>query len=131
MKKKIYPTEVLEVEVMGLDSQGMGVVEYWHPPLKEGCPRKKLKLTIPQALPGDVVRVTVPNAKGRRRVTVSYDEIVKASKDRIGFPLRMSRLQEEPHFFICLMQHNWTIKNALFNLFLKRRGLILEKSDLF
>lgn len=86
MKKKIYPTEVLEVEVMGLDSQGMGVVEYWHPPLKEGCPRKKLKLTIPQALPGDVVRVTVPNAKGRRRVTVSYDEIVKASKDRIGFP---------------------------------------------
>ncbi|MGX7107894.1 23S rRNA (uracil(1939)-C(5))-methyltransferase RlmD [Facklamia miroungae] len=81
MKKEIYPTEILEVKITGLDHKGNGYARYVHPP-DRGSNGKGLKLFIPNAVPGDKVRVTVPNAKGRKQAVVSFDELLEASPDR-------------------------------------------------
>lgn len=82
MKKKEYPTEILEVEITDFDEKGRGFARYFHPPKREGQQGKQLQLMVNQAIPGDHVRVTIPNAKGRRKAVVDYDEIIQASPDR-------------------------------------------------
>ncbi|AMB98731.1 23S rRNA methyltransferase [Aerococcus urinaehominis] len=83
MARQDYPSEVLDVEIIGFDEKGMGQAVYYHPADK-GPFGKKLKLSVRGALPGDLVRVTVPNAKGRKSAVVNYDEILKPSPSRIG-----------------------------------------------
>lgn len=84
IKKQIYPTEALEVEISQYDHQGNGVAVYRHPPINDGPFGKKLIITVPDTVIGDQVQVTVPNAKGRRRATVQYDQVIKWSDDRIS-----------------------------------------------
>ncbi|AXY26336.1 23S rRNA (uracil(1939)-C(5))-methyltransferase RlmD [Suicoccus acidiformans] len=79
--KKQYPTEVLDVRIDKLDSKGMGVAKYVHPPVT-GSNGKQLKLFIPNTVPGDLVRVTVPNAKGRRKATLNFDTLLEAGPTR-------------------------------------------------
>lgn len=84
MAKNTYPTEVLQVQIQDLNDKGQGMAVYYHPVDQAGQLARKLRLTIPFAYPGDVVQVTVPNAKGRRRATVNYDSILSPSPDRTG-----------------------------------------------
>ena len=81
MKKDLYPTEVLEVTVEKLDHTGVGFVRYIHPPEK-GPHGKHLLLFIDNVVPGDKVRVTVPNAKGRHKASLSFDELLEPSPMR-------------------------------------------------
>lgn len=81
MSKREYPTEVLDVTIQSIDSKGRGIVRYTHEP-DRGSEGKKLKLIIPNVVPGDVVRVTVPNAKGRGRANVYYDELLQPGPSR-------------------------------------------------
>ncbi|KAA9241003.1 MULTISPECIES: 23S rRNA (uracil(1939)-C(5))-methyltransferase RlmD [Aerococcus] len=81
--KHRYPSEQLEVEVTGLSEKGLGLAEYRFPDTELGKGRK-LKLQIPKALPGDKLLVTVPNARGRRRATRTYDRIIEPSPSRNG-----------------------------------------------
>lgn len=80
-KKKTTPTEVLDVRIRKIDPKGYGYARYTHPPTT-GNLGKRLNLYIPNVVPGDLVRVTVPNAKGRRRATVDFDELLEASPQR-------------------------------------------------
>lgn len=80
-KKKRTPTEVLDVTIQKIDPKGYGFARYVHPPTT-GSLGKHLKLFIPNTVPDDVVRVTVPNARGRRRATVDYDELLTPSPKR-------------------------------------------------
>lgn len=81
MKKTNYPTEVLEVTIQEIDYTGHGIVRYTHAP-DRGSNGKKLTLYIPNTVPGDIVKVTVDNAKGRRKARVNYDELLKAGASR-------------------------------------------------
>ena len=81
MKKEIYPTEVLDVTIDRIDSRGYGYVRYIHPP-ERGSNGKHLNLYITNVVPGDVVRVTVENAKGRGKALLEYDELLKAGPTR-------------------------------------------------
>lgn len=81
MKKIQTPTQVLEVEIEKINHEGRGYVHYIHPPL-QGSEGKHLHLNISYALPGDVVQVTVPNARGRKKATLEYDKIIKAGPVR-------------------------------------------------
>ena len=81
MEKKIYPTEVLEVTIDHLDSQGYGYVRYIHPPSR-GSNGKTLNIFVKNVVPGDVVRVTIENAKGRRKAVVDYDQLLKLGPTR-------------------------------------------------
>jgi len=78
LKKNIYPTEVLDVTVESLNEKGVGFARYIHPPEK-GPNGKHLLLHIDNVVPGDKVRVTVVNAKGRHRAGVAYDELLEPS----------------------------------------------------
>lgn len=80
-KKKRTPTEVLDVTIQKIDPKGYGFARYVHLPTT-GSLGKHLKLFIPNTVPDDVVRVTVPNARGRRRATVDYDELLTPSPKR-------------------------------------------------
>lgn len=82
MKKKDFPAEVLDVTVTSFDEKGRGFARYFHPPKEEGLQGKQLQLMINRTIPGDRVRVTVPNAKGRRKAVVDYDELLSPSPDR-------------------------------------------------
>lgn len=81
MKKKVYPTEVLDVTIEKLDDRGYGYVHYIHPP-DRGSNGRGLHINVTNVVPGDVVRVTVPNAKGRRKAVVDYDELLKPGSAR-------------------------------------------------
>lgn len=81
MKKKVYPTEVLEITIEKLDERGYGYVRYIHPPEK-GSNGRTLHILVTNVVPGDVVRVTIENAKGRRKAVVDYDELLKPSPAR-------------------------------------------------
>lgn len=81
MKKIIHPTEILDITIEYLDESGRGVARYTHPPL-EGSNGKRLTLYIGNVVPGDVVRVTVPNAKGRGKAVVDYDELLSPGPTR-------------------------------------------------
>lgn len=82
MERNTHPTEVLDVRIEELDYKGRGVARYFHPPVKGANQGRQLKIIIPNVVPGDVVRVTVPNAKGRRKAMLDYDEIIQISPDR-------------------------------------------------
>ena len=82
MKNKDYPTEILDIEITDFDEKGRGYAEYYHPPKRDGQLGKKLQLMVNRAIPGDKVRVTVPNAKGRCKAAVDYDELLTPSPDR-------------------------------------------------
>lgn len=75
------PTEVLEVTIDHVNPKGEGVAFYTHAP-DRGSMGKSLVLFIRNVVPGDVVRVTVPNAKGRKRAQVEYDELLKPGPTR-------------------------------------------------
>lgn len=81
MRPTDYPTEELEVTIEEINNRANGVAVYRHEPF-ENTNGKHLKLFIPKTIPGDVVKVTVENAKGRRQATVNYDKLVKPSPDR-------------------------------------------------
>lgn len=81
MKKKTYPTEVLDVTIERIDERGYGYTYYTHAP-DIGSEGKKLNIFVTNVVPGDHVRVTIPNAKGRGRALVEYDELLKAGPSR-------------------------------------------------
>lgn len=80
-KYKDYPTEILDVTIESLNHEGLGFVRYIHPPTT-GSNGKHLKLLIKNVVPGDKVRVSVPNAKGRKKAVLHYDELLEPSPDR-------------------------------------------------
>lgn len=81
MKKNNFPTEVLDVTIQHIDAKGLGVAYHRHE-LVRGSEGKKLTLFIPNVVPGDKVRVTVPNAKGRRKAGMPFDELLEPSPKR-------------------------------------------------
>ena len=81
MKNKRYPAEVLDLTIDHINEKGQGVAFYTHAP-DRGSMGKSLAVFMPNVVPGDEVRVTVPNAKGRKRAFVEFDEILKPSPDR-------------------------------------------------
>lgn len=81
MKKKVYPTEVLEVTIKNINASGYGYAKHVHPPDK-GSNGKGLNINVTNVVPGDVVRVTIPNAKGRRKAVVDYDELLQPGPSR-------------------------------------------------
>ena len=88
MTRKEYPTEELDVTISQLDHKGNGYVRYVHAP-DRGSNGRGLRLFIPNTVPGDKVRVTVPNAKGRRQATLPFDELLEASPDRdLSIPIK-------------------------------------------
>ena len=64
MEKKTYPTEVLDITIERLDERGYGYNYHIHEPEK-GSEGKKLNIFVTNVVPGDVVRVSIKNAKGR------------------------------------------------------------------
>ena len=81
MKKKTYPTEVLDVTIKRITPEGYGYVKHIHPP-ERGSNGRGLTINVTNVVPGDVVRVTIPNAKGRRKAVVEYDELLRHSNPR-------------------------------------------------
>ncbi|AZP03760.1 23S rRNA (uracil(1939)-C(5))-methyltransferase RlmD [Jeotgalibaca ciconiae] len=81
MEKTVYPTEILDVTIEKINSKGYGYTRYIHPPDK-GSNGKHLNINVKNVVPGDVVRVAVENAKGRNKVVVDYDELLKAGSTR-------------------------------------------------
>lgn len=115
MKKKIYPSEVLDVTIDHLNSKGHGIAKYIHPP-DRGSNGKHLNLIVHKVVPGDVVRVTVENAKGRGKAEVDYDEILKPGPSRNlampthtavseGAPLQYMRYPEQLVYKTNLIHH--------------------------
>lgn len=81
MVRKDYPTEVLDITIDRMDERGYGYHHYTHEPDK-GSVGKKLNIFVTNVVPGDVVRVTIENAKGRGRALVEFDELLKAGPTR-------------------------------------------------
>ncbi|MES1046660.1 23S rRNA (uracil(1939)-C(5))-methyltransferase RlmD [Heyndrickxia oleronia] len=75
--------ESLVTEIRQLDAKGSGQAVVWREN-ELGNP-KKLKLTIPQTLPGEKVRVTVDQPERRRRKAIP-EEILKAHPERVAPP---------------------------------------------
>jgi 23S rRNA (uracil1939-C5)-methyltransferase len=82
--------EVMVTNIKQLDKKGSGQAAVWREN-EHGNP-KKLKLTIPQTLPGEKVRVTVDQPDRRRRKAMP-DEILEAHPERTDAPC--------PHFERC------------------------------
>ncbi|MBM6616617.1 23S rRNA (uracil(1939)-C(5))-methyltransferase RlmD [Bacillus suaedaesalsae] len=82
--------EVMIVEIDHLDDRGSGRAAAWRE--NELGNKKKLKLIIPQTLPGEKVRVTVdqPDRKTRKAMP---DEILESHEERTAAPC--------PHFEKC------------------------------
>lgn len=88
MAKKLYPAETLDLKIERMDERGYGYVRYIHAP-DRGSNGKHLNLYVTNVVPGDVVRVTVENAKGRNRAIVEYDELLEAGPTRnLDIPTR-------------------------------------------
>ena len=68
-------------EINGLDKKGSGQAVVWRE--NEQGIRKKLRLTIPQTLPGEKVRVTVDQPERRRRKAMA-EEILESHPERIS-----------------------------------------------
>lgn len=96
--------ETYEATIEFIDKKGFGRTEVWRD-IGQQNPRK-LRLNIPQTIPGEKVKVTVNNPD-RRWAKVMADEIIEASIDRV-----------EPkcsHFGICggcAFQH-WSYEGQL------------------
>lgn len=73
--------ESLITEIRQLDTKGSGQAVVWREN-ELGNP-KKLKLTIPQTLPGEKVRVTVDQPERRRRKAIP-EEILDAHPERVA-----------------------------------------------
>ena len=71
--------ETMVAEINNLDEKGSGQAVIWREN-EQGNP-KKLRLTIPQTLPGEKVRVTVDQPERRRRKAMA-DEIMEAHPER-------------------------------------------------
>ncbi len=74
-------SETYIAEINDLDKKGSGRAVVWRD-IGEQNPRK-LKLTIPQTLPGEKVQVTV-GQPDRKRTRVMPEEIVEAHPERVG-----------------------------------------------
>ncbi|WP_318615831.1 23S rRNA (uracil(1939)-C(5))-methyltransferase RlmD [Sporosarcina sp. YIM B06819] len=97
--------ETFVAEIDHLDSKGNGQAAVWRESDKGFNPRK-LKLTIPQTLPGESVEVVVERPD-KRRWKVMPTRIVAASPERTDAPC--------PHFELCggcVWQH-WTYEGQL------------------
>ena len=96
--------ETMITEINRLDEKGSGQAVVWREN-EHGNP-KKLRLTIPQTLPGEKVRVTVDKPERRRRKVIA-EEIIEAHPERIDPAC--------PHFEKCggcVWQH-WEYKGQL------------------
>lgn len=97
--------ETLVAEIHRLDDRGNGQAAVWREQ-ENGFNPKKLKLTIPQTLPGEQVKVVVDQPDKRRRKALP-EEILVASPERTEAPC--------PHFELCggcVWQH-WTYDGQL------------------
>lgn len=84
METNTHPREILEVTIEKFDHKGRGVAKYVHPPVGSQSQGPNLFIHVPSTLPGDIVQVTVENARGRRRAVVDYDKIIQPAPTRIG-----------------------------------------------
>jgi len=82
--------EALVAEIRQLDAKGSGQAVVWRE--NEQGVAKKLKLTIPQTLKGEKVRVIVDEPDRRRRKAIP-EEILEAHPDRVA--------PSCPHFELC------------------------------
>ncbi|MEH7235662.1 23S rRNA (uracil(1939)-C(5))-methyltransferase RlmD [Bacillus sp. JJ1562] len=82
--------ETMIVEIKSLDEKGSGRATAWRE--NEHGIKKKLKLTIPQTLIGEQVRVTV-DQPDRKRWRAPADEILTSNEQRLAPPC--------PHFEKC------------------------------
>ncbi|MED5100527.1 23S rRNA (uracil(1939)-C(5))-methyltransferase RlmD [Niallia sp. FSL W8-0951] len=73
--------ETMIVEIKNVDEKGAGQAVVWRE--NELGNKKKLKLTIPQTLPGEKVKVTVDQPHRRHRKAMP-EEILAAHAERIG-----------------------------------------------
>jgi 23S rRNA (uracil1939-C5)-methyltransferase len=92
------------VKVNHLDNKGSGRAATWRK--NELGNSKKLKITIPQTLPGEQVKVTVDQPERKRRKAVA-EEIIEANSERVEVPC--------PHFEKCggcVWQH-WSYDGQL------------------
>lgn len=90
MKRFDYPTEVLDVTIKHMDDDGQGIALYRHAP-DRGSMGKSLKLIIPNTVPGDTVKVEVPNAKGRNSARIHSFKLLEASPNRdLTYPIKES-----------------------------------------
>lgn len=97
--------EKMVAEIHRLDSKGNGQAVIWREHDLGNNPRK-LRLTIPQTLPGETVQVVVDQPEKRRRKALP-EEILVASPDRVEAPC--------PHFELCggcVWQH-WSYEGQL------------------
>lgn len=97
-------SETMKTTVHELDYKGSGRAEVWRENEKGNL--KKLKLTIPQTLPGEEVQVTVP-ARRLKRWRTYADKIITAHEERVEPPC--------PHFVQCggcVWQH-WQYEGQL------------------
>ncbi|WP_251550170.1 23S rRNA (uracil(1939)-C(5))-methyltransferase RlmD [Neobacillus muris] len=100
----ITKPEEMVVEIKKLDEKGSGQVNVWLE--NEQGNKRKLRLTIPQTLPGEKVRVTVDKPDRRRRRAMP-DEILETHSERIAPAC--------PHFETCggcVWQH-WDYRGQL------------------
>lgn len=96
--------ETLVVDINRLDEKGSGRAVIWRE--NEKGVSKKLRLTIPQTLPGETVQVTVDNPERRRRKAI-LEEVLESNPERIAAPC--------PHFEKCggcVWQH-WDYQGQL------------------
>ncbi|RKJ40846.1 class I SAM-dependent RNA methyltransferase, partial [Butyricicoccus sp. 1XD8-22] len=96
--------ETLVVDINRLDEKGSGRAVIWRE--NEKGVSKKLRLTIPQTLPGETVQVTVDNPERRRRKAI-LEEVLESNPERIAAPC--------PHFKKCggcVWQH-WDYQGQL------------------
>lgn len=96
--------ETMIVDIKKLDEKGSGQAVVWRE--NEHGNKKKLKLTIPQTLIGEKVRVTVDQPDRKRR-KVAAEEILTSNEQRVAPPC--------PHFEKCggcVWQH-WDYQGQL------------------
>ena len=80
-KKKTYPTETYDITIESINERGNGYARITHPPTR-GHMGAGLQIFVPHVAPGDKVRVSVPNAKGRRRARLFDYELLQAGPNR-------------------------------------------------
>lgn len=98
-------TRTYDVTIKSLDKKGSGNATIRREEIVGK--NKNLKVSVPETLVGEEVRVTVPNALGRRRANILPDEILAPHKERVT--------PECPHFKLCggcVWQH-WSYEGQL------------------
>ena len=104
MKNEEIKPETYDVTIRAMEHRGSGRAVYWRE--NELGNKKKLRLTIPQTLPGEEVRVTV-DRPDRKRWWTMPQEILTESPERVEPPC--------PHFVKCggcVWQH-WAYESQL------------------